>query len=290
MKTTIEKVERKHGSSFSVIAYTNPYFAAPLHIHPEYELILIEEGGGLNFVGDSIRKMQVGDFMFIGSNLPHLWLSSDEYYEAGTTLKSRSIYTQFNVDIFPENMFNIPELAPIDTLIKASEKGVLFLGDNIDHFKKEFRELVDKQGFDKWYGLCKLLHGLSTQCRYELLTSETFTPDNSYTNNSTIAKVHLYINRHYQEELNLEDIANFVGMNPSALCRYYKRHTGKKMFEYLSGLRISYAMKLLMNRNINISQVAYDCGYNSLSHFNRQFKEITGYTSTEYIKHILHLY
>lgn len=99
MKTTIEKVERKHGSSFSVIAYTNPYFAAPLHIHPEYELILIEEGGGLNFVGDSIRKMQVGDFMFIGSNLPHLWLSSDEYYEAGTTLKSRSIYTQFNVDI-----------------------------------------------------------------------------------------------------------------------------------------------------------------------------------------------
>lgn len=87
-------------------------------------------------MGDSIRKMQVGDFMFIGSNLPHLWLSSDEYYEAGTTLKSRSIYTQFNVDIFPENMFNIPELAPIDTLIKASEKGVLFLGDNIDHFKK----------------------------------------------------------------------------------------------------------------------------------------------------------
>lgn len=122
------------------------------------------------------------------------------------------------------------------------------------------------------------------------MTSETFTPDNSYTNNSTIAKVHLYINRHYQEELNLEDIANFVGMNPSALCRYYKRHTGKKMFEYLSGLRISYAMKLLMNRNINISQVAYDCGYNSLSHFNRQFKEITGYTPTEYIKHILHLY
>ena len=93
-----------------------------------------------------------------------------------------------------------------------------------------------------------------------------------------------------EEELNLEDIANFVGMNPSALCRYYKRHTGKKMFEYLSGLRISYAMKLLMNRNINISQVAYDCGYNSLSHFNRQFKEITGYTPTEYIKHILHLY
>lgn len=95
MEATFEKVEKKLGSSFSVISYSNPYFAAPLHIHPEYELILIEEGTGLSFVGDSIRKLQPGDFMLIGSNLPHLWLSGDEYYNEGNCLVSRSIYTQF---------------------------------------------------------------------------------------------------------------------------------------------------------------------------------------------------
>ena len=76
-------------------------------------------------------------------------------------------------------------------------------------------------------------------------------------------------------------------MSPSALCRYYKKHTGRKMFEYLIELRISYAVKLLLNRSISIGQIAYDCGYNSLSHFNHQFKDITGYTPSDYSKHVL---
>ena len=80
MEATFEKVEKRKGTSFSVVSYTNPYFAAPLHIHPEYELILIEEGKGLSFVGDSIQELSPGDFMLIGKNLPHLWLSADEYY------------------------------------------------------------------------------------------------------------------------------------------------------------------------------------------------------------------
>ena len=288
METTVEKVERQHGSSFSVIAYSNPYFAAPLHIHPEYELILIEEGGGLCFVGDSVRKMEVGDFMFIGSNLPHLWLSSDEYYETGTALRSRSVYTQFDINIFPENMFHIPELAGVYSLMKESERGVIFRGDCLEDLRAEFRNLVQAQGFEKWNGLCSLLHRLATQCSHEQLTSSMFTPPNHYAEDSILSKVHLFINQHYQDELTLEQISDFVGMNPSALCRYYKRHTGRKMFEYLSELRISYAVKLLMNRKINVCQVAYDCGYNSLSHFNHQFKEITGYTPTEYIRCVLH--
>ncbi len=62
----IENIKKEIGNSFSIIAYSNPYFAAPLHIHPEYELILIEEGTGLRFVGDSVHKMSPGEFMLIG--------------------------------------------------------------------------------------------------------------------------------------------------------------------------------------------------------------------------------
>lgn len=289
METTVERVEKQHGSSFSVIAYSNPYFAAPLHIHPEYELILIEEGGGLCFVGDSVRKMEVGDFMFIGSNLPHLWLSSDEYYETDTVLRSRSIYTQFDINIFPANMFQIPELDSVYSLMKESEWGIIFRGDRLEELREEFRNLVQAQGFEKWNGLCSLLYRLSVCCGHEHLASSLFTQTNRWAEDSIVSKVHLFINQHYQEELTLEQIADFVGMNPSALCRYYKRHTGRKMFEYLSELRISYAVKLLMNRKINVCQVAYDCGYNSLSHFNHQFKEITGYTPTEYVRGVLHV-
>lgn len=93
---------------------------------------------------------------------------------------------------------------------------------------------------------------------------------------------------HYQEEITLEQIADFAGMNPSALCRYYKKHTQKTMFSYLTEIRITYATKLLSIRQKNISQIAYDCGYNNISYFNRQFKALKGKTPSEYYKDLHH--
>ena len=287
MKASFEKVEKKQGSSFSVISYSNPYFAAPLHIHPEYELILIEEGTGISFVGDSIKKLLPGDFMLIGSNLPHLWLSADEYYNENNCLVSKSIYTQFNKNIFPENIYDIPEFSDIYTILKKSEKGLYFESENIEELKNMFRTLVSTEGFKKISDFYMLLYRLSTECTYHELTTNKYHNENNSENDLIISRVHAFINNNYQNDISLEDIAYNVGMNPSALCRYYKKHTGKKMFEYLTELRISYAVKLLSNKSINIGQIAYDCGYNSLSHFNHQFKDITGYTPSDYSKFVL---
>lgn len=289
MKAAVEKVERKQGTSFSVIAYSNAYFAAPLHIHPEYELILIETGEGTSYVGDSVRRLAAGDFMLIGKNLPHLWLSSDEYYADKTTLISRSVYTQFGDDIFPSNMHDIPELGRIYALLTDAQKGVYFEGAGIDELKQYFRELVCAEGFEKINGLYRLLYRLATECDCIQLSSNEYVNRNDMSENQIINKVHIFINMNYQNTITLEDIASNVGMNPSALCRYYKRYTGRRMFEYLTELRISYAVKLLANRSINIGQIAYSCGYNSLSHFNHQFKNITNYTPTEYVKEVLRI-
>ena len=56
---------------------------------------------GTEMPASPIRKLAPGDFMLIGKNLPHLWLSADEYYYKDTKLVSRSVYTQFGKDIFP---------------------------------------------------------------------------------------------------------------------------------------------------------------------------------------------
>lgn len=282
----IENIKKEIGNSFSIITYSNSYFAAPLHIHPEYELILIEEGTGLRFVGDSVHKMLPGNFMLIGSNLPHLWLSADEYYAPNTPLISRSIYTQFSASIFPQDLHNIPELANINSILIESKRGIIFNGENLNQLKNKFRLLCQSNGFEKIQGLYTLLQELATKCNYEYLTTNQFKNNNEISNNPIITKVHTFINTNYQSNISLEDIALNVGMNASALCRYYKKNTGKKIFEYLSELRISYAAKLLTNHNITVSQVAYDCGYNSLSHFNHQFKDLTGYSPSEYAKKI----
>ena len=280
----IENVIKPNDSSFCAVAYANAYFAAPLHIHPEYELILIEQGTGLTFVGDTVHKMSCGDFMLLGKNLPHLWLSADEYYEKDTKLISSSVYSQFSANIFPTECEKIPEFTPIYNLLMKSQRGLIFTGSMQQEIQNEFRQLPHHKHFKKLIELYKILYELS-QCEYRYLTSEHYKNNELATeNDAIIKKAYEYINTHYQENIALTDIAQYVGMNPSALCRYYKKHTGKTLFEYLSGMRISYAAKLLMNKHLNISQIAYDCGYNNLSNFNKQFKAIIGKTPTEYCK------
>ncbi len=284
-----EKVEKEYNSSFSVVAYANAFFAAPLHIHPEYELILIEEGDGLMFVGDTVSKMSPGDFMLIGQNLPHLWLSAEPYYEKDTTLVSRSVYSQFGLGIFPPDLHAVPELEEVYKLLKRSQRGLIFSGEKLEEQKKKFRKLVNARGYGKWVGLYDLLYRLSTICEARYMTSNLYENADQERHDRVIRKANEYMNRNYQSNIALKDIAIYSGMNSSALCRHYKKHTGKTVFEYLSELRISYAAKLLMNKNISISQVAYDCGYNSLSHFNHQFKCIVGQTPSDYCKKLVHV-
>lgn len=280
-----EKVVNPTGSSFRIENYSHAFFEAPLHIHTEYELISIEKGHGLAFVGDSVHRFAPGDFMLIGKNLPHLWLSAEEYYENNTLLMSASVYSQFDINLFPDDALQIPEFDSIRSLLSQSQRGLLFMGEKKSEVQESFRQLPSRPNFEKLLRIYSILHELSCHCKYcELTTSHYQNPLEKGKNDPILKRTYTVISEKYQDDLALQDIADYVGMNPSALCRYFKKKTGKTIFEHLTETRISYAVKLLISRKIPINQIAYDCGYNNLSHFNRQFKNVTGTTPREYNK------
>lgn len=283
-KITYEKVTKKKDSSFTVIDYYNPFFAAPLHIHPEYELILIEEGTGTMYVGNFTKPLEQGDMLLIGPNLTHLWLSSECYYKPDNSQLSHSVYCQFDDHILPDSNLHISEINPVYHLLQESQKGLLFHGKHLKEAQEMFRQLIHLEGFEKWLHFCALLYKLAVEVEYTVLNTEEYTSQNAPENDPCIRKIHQHLLRSYQKNITLSDLAQLVHMNPSALCRHYKICTGRSIFDYLSEIRISYATKLLRNHHIGISQIAYDCGYNSISHFNHQFKRITGCSPTEYLK------
>lgn len=287
IKPTREIVNSTANTSFVLTHYVNPYFEAPFHFHPEYELILIEEGEGVSYVGDSVRKMNPGDFMLIGSNLAHLWLSDDRYYMPGCAEKSHSIYAQFSPSVLPGNMSAIPELQQIDRLLRDSSRGLIFTGGNLERLSQQFRDAVEHQGFRRWSSLLALLDDLSTGADCLYLTTSTYDITTNTWSDKIVECINQYIAVNYCQDVTLTELCNLVHMNQSSLCRYYKRVTGRRIFDYLAQTRIEYSLKLLRSTSYSVSQIALECGYNSPSHFYHQFKSITGYSPTEYVDNVL---
>jgi AraC-like DNA-binding protein len=78
-------------------------------------------------------------------------------------------------------------------------------------------------------------------------------------------------------------------MTPSAFCHYFKKYTRKTFTQYVNEVRIGYACKLLIETDLNVSEIGYQSGYNSLSRFNKCFKLHRGKTPLGYRKNFISL-
>ena len=97
-----------------------------------------------------------------------------------------------------------------------------------------------------------------------------------------VARAKQFINEHQTEDLSLGQVAKTVNMSTFYFCKMFKKITGINFTEYLSRVRIEKAKNLLLNPNLSISEIAYEVGFQSLTHFNRVFKRILGQSPTEY--------
>lgn len=102
------------------------------------------------------------------------------------------------------------------------------------------------------------------------------------TSNTTIIKIIRYLETHYQKDIPLNTLADYVALNPSYLSRIFKKETGKSITEYLFLIRIEHAKKLLTQTNNKLSFIAETTGFNDTAYFSNMFKKATGYTPSEY--------
>jgi YesN/AraC family two-component response regulator len=97
-----------------------------------------------------------------------------------------------------------------------------------------------------------------------------------------IMRARQFIHDHQVEDLSLGDVAKAVNTSTFYFCKLFKRATGLNFTEYLSQVRVEKAKSMLPNPNLRISEIAFEVGFQSLTHFNRVFKRITGQSPTGY--------
>ena len=96
-----------------------------------------------------------------------------------------------------------------------------------------------------------------------------------------------YIYEHHTEQLSLARAARAVNMSTFYFCKMFKKVTGINFTDYLSRVRIEKAKNLLLNPNLRVSEIAFEVGFQSLTHFNRVFKKLLGQSPTEYRAQLL---
>ena len=91
-----------------------------------------------------------------------------------------------------------------------------------------------------------------------------------------------YIMQHLAEPMSLEHVARQVSVSPFHFCKVFKRATGMTFTDFVNHARVEKAKRMLMRPDARITEVAYDVGFQSLSHFNRSFRRIASESPTEF--------
>lgn len=104
--------------------------------------------------------------------------------------------------------------------------------------------------------------------------------------NPVITKAKHFIQDHHSEDLTLGQVAAAVHTSVFYFCKLFKQSTGITFTEFVSQTRVDHAKNLLLNPNLHVSEIAYEVGFQSLTHFNRIFKKLVGKSPTQYRAHL----
>ncbi|MFD1143994.1 helix-turn-helix domain-containing protein [Larkinella insperata] len=282
MKALFEKIELGDHNSLRVIHLELPYFDAPWHFHPEYELTYIVSSHGKRFVGDHVEPFDAGDLVLLGPDLPHFWRNDDDYYGPESGHRAEAIVVQFAQLLGTNILPQLPETQALTTLLNRARYGLRFSAKKVREVQQAVESLLHCNGLERLLNLLLLLQQLADDPNALMLASDNYELKASQAETERMKRVLDFMLTHFREEIRVDDIASVAGMAPAAFCRYFRKRTRKSFIEYLNELRISHARKLLMQSDLSISQVGLECGFNNISHFHRQFKLHNGTTPLKY--------
>ncbi len=284
MQPRLEKIPAAIFSSIAVKREITPYMDYPFHYHPEYEIIYVEKSHGLRLMGNHIGNFFDGDLVFIGPNLPHVWINDKAYYQGNENLNVDVFVIHFLENALGNGFFELPEFKPVRQLFILGQQGMLIKGKDSSIIAGLIKEVYNASGINRLIVFMKTLERLAAAENYELLSSSGYTNFINTADTERINKVMNYCMEHYSREIKLQEVSKLVNLNKSSFCRYFKSRTFKTFSQFLNEIRITKACRLLIESDMSISEVCYHCGYNNVSYFNRQFKLIVGLTAREYTK------
>ncbi|MFS4429254.1 AraC family transcriptional regulator [Chryseobacterium sp. S90] len=276
MKIQKEIIEFEKGKSFKLFAPSlkNCFF---WHYHPEIELVYVEAVNGIRHVGKDISAFTDSDLLLIGSNVPHL------NFDYGIQTECQQLVLQMRESFLQDIILPVPEFENIKILLERSYLGLSFSGETKNTVVKKLQIIKDKNSFESLVGLIEILQILADSTEVKELNKEDTRIKWFLNDKIRMGTIYDYIHENYDKKPNVNEIAKIVSLSTPAFCRYFKKQTNMTFTDFVNNYRINQA-KIFLLKDYSVTEVCFQVGFESLSYFNKLFKQHTGETPSEFKK------
>ena len=253
------------------------------HWHEELELILVHKGEFIINTGTSCFLLKEGEGAFVNSNILH---SGYGVVDKTCILHSFVFHSSFISGPF-ESVFNQSYLLP---LLSCPDLAGVELKNDKD-WQKEILEYI-KEAYEIFqteeYGFEFLIRELLTHaCLQIIKNNRSLLTDNGANQKTESKRIKImlnFIHEHYNEALELQQIADSANVSRRECLRCFQDALGVSPIQYLMKYRISYAAELLQLSSENITEIGEKSGFASPSYFTKIFQRYTGCSPSEYRK------
>ncbi|MEO9476570.1 MAG: AraC family transcriptional regulator [Cyclobacteriaceae bacterium] len=281
MKLVYQDNNTRTDKALQVVKKDTPCFDSSWHYHPEFELIFISKSIGLRYVGDNVSNFSPGELVLIGPYLPHLWRSDQSYYKTPGANSINTMVIKFTRNFIGEDTFDFPAFNKVNELLKMSNFGVLFDKRDSAELQEDIYGIIDLSEAERAIKLLDILNRLARLDSKEILSTTDMRQVRTESVNR-IDKVLKFISDNYVSDISLEDVADVACMTTNSFCRFFKKATNKSFITFLNEVRIKNAARLLVQEDLPISDVGFKVGFNSITNFNKQFKQIMNVSPNEH--------
>jgi len=274
-----EVIPLRQVDCFAAFSRVKNEFDFPCHFHEEYELNFIYKAkGAQRIVGNHVSEIDDFELVLVGPNLPHGWFTH-KCKSSGIV----EVTVQFHRNLFERSFLLRDQLHSIYSLFENSQRGVSFSENVIRKNLERITALPQQHGFESVLELMTLLHDLSLAEDMKLLSDSAVVGNflNPYAK-KRIDDVLNFLNKEYDKNITLADAAQVACMAVVSFSRFFRQQTGNTFVSTLNDIRIKRATEYLIATHKSITDIAYSCGFQNISNFNRLFKARKQFTPKEF--------
>nr|WP_106785078.1 helix-turn-helix domain-containing protein [Lysinibacillus timonensis] len=251
----------------------------PLHWHDEFQFVLIVKGTAIFQVNEETVHLREGEGLFINSGCLHM---AEDHYNSGCVyicinvspnfVVSHELYATFLAPYIESTNFHYLHIVPDDTWAVTVLDSIKKISQLMNERPSFYEIDINIQLMVMW----KSIINNGVQLEFEQREMQK---------NQRMKQMLNWIHQHYADKILLEDIAYAGKLSRSECCRYFKRFLNKSPLNYVTDYRIQKSLILLQQSNYNVTEIAYQVGFNSTSYFIDKFRKTMNMTPLAYKKY-----